>query len=102
MVDHQWVKWTVICVRLTLKMVMRYWVESQLSFLVTLANCHLWETALCIQTNHQHIIQFFMQKTVICLSLVNSLALEIYCQIGQSAEQSKFREALLKMRTYIR
>ena len=56
-------------------MLMRYWVESQLSFLVTLANCHLWETALCIQTNHQHIIQFFMQKIVICLSLLNSLAL---------------------------
>ena len=63
------------CAKLILKMMMKYLVESQLYFLVLLANCHMWETASCIQTNHQHIIQLFMQKAIMCLSLLNSLSL---------------------------
>ena len=68
--DHKWVEWIVACARLIPTMLMRYLVESQLFFLVTLANCHLWETALCIQTNHQHIVQLFMQKAIVHLSLL--------------------------------
>jgi hypothetical protein len=63
--------------------------------LLILANCHLWETAPCIQTNHH------AEGCCVFESFKQSATLNtIYCQTGQNAEQVAFREALLRLRTY--
>src|ERR1700683_4365093 len=72
--DHMQDEWTVIYARQILRMLMIFLVDCQLYSLVTLPNCHLWETVPCIQTNHQDIVQLFMQKAVVCLNLLQLVA----------------------------